>query len=92
MFRRVTVIAGLVALGLSTGALADNDDHSVCKGEGGWLPNNMIISALEKQGYKVKKLKPEHGCLEADVVGKDGYNYELMVHPASGKVLGKTRE
>jgi len=44
-----------------------------------------ITASLTAQGYEVRKVKPEHGMLEAYAM-KDGKRYELYVDPATGNV------
>ena len=46
-----------------------------------------IKSMLEAQGYQVKKLGAEDGCVEMKGFDRDQKRVEVYVHPVSGEIV-----
>jgi hypothetical protein len=42
---------------------------------------------LEAQGYQVKKLGEEDGCVEMKGFDKDQKRVEVYIHPVSGEIV-----
>lgn len=52
-----------------------------------WMSDAAITEKAKQQGYDVRSIKAEDGCLEAYAMDKDGKRVELYFHPATGDVL-----
>lgn len=50
-------------------------------------PQAELVSALEKQGWQVRKAKPDGGCYEVYGTMPDGARVEAYFHPATFEKL-----
>ncbi len=57
-----------------------------------WLTIAQISEKFTAKGYEVRKVKVEKGAYEVYAVAKDGKRLEVMVHPATGEILGNEAE
>ncbi len=84
----------ILAVALVTGAaftapaFADNDDNCKPATNGPWLPVEEARTALEAQGYQVRKIESEDGCYEVYATAKGGERVKLFLDPTTLKVLG----
>lgn len=51
------------------------------------MSDAAITEKAKQQGYDVRSIKAEDGCLEAYAMDKDGKRVEIYFHPGSGDVL-----
>jgi hypothetical protein len=81
----------LFALPSLTPALADEakDGSSLCQAGSGEarLPADAIRTTLEQLGYRVDRVKLDHGCFEARAVNDSGYPIEARYHPVTGELV-----
>ena len=60
----------------------------LCQATSGEAKSKEEIKAmLEAQGYQVKKLGEEDGCIEMKGFDKDQRRVEVYVHPVSGEIV-----
>lgn len=86
--KALVVIAASI---LSLAAFAsDKDCTELAKAE--WQSKKDVQAGLEKQAYKVKRIKKEGSCYEAYVTDKEGVKRELLINPADGSVVGEEDE
>lgn len=78
-FRKMLSVVAVAPMILASAAIA------VERGDTVGTDGAAIRSALEADGYEVRKIETEDGELEAYAL-KDGKRYEIHVDPASGKV------
>lgn len=57
-----------------------------------WLTVTQITEKFTSQGYDVRQVKVEKGAYEVYAVAKDGKRVEVLVHPATGEILGDEAE
>lgn len=81
-----TVVLALAATGLLFATAADAAD--LCQPMSGAVKSkDEIKTMLEAQGYQVKKLGEEDGCVEMKGFDKDQKRVEVYVHPVSGEIV-----
>jgi hypothetical protein len=85
-FKTTTVVPALAAVGLLFAGSASAKD--LCQPMAGEVKSNDEIKGmLEAQGYQVKKLGEEDGCIEMKGFDKDQKRVEVYVHPVSGEIV-----
>jgi hypothetical protein len=52
-----------------------------------WMSDAAITERAKEQGYDVRSIKAEDGCLEVYAMDKDGKRVEVYFHPGTGDVL-----
>jgi hypothetical protein len=73
-----------IAILLTSGAKAED----LCQPMSGETKSkDEIKSMLEAQGYQVKKLGEEDGCVEMKGFDRDQKRVEVYVHPVSGEIV-----
>ena len=72
------------AIALSSGAKAEDLCQPMAGNE---KSKDEIKSMLESQGYQVKKLGEEDGCVEMKGFDKDQKRVEVYIHPVSGEIV-----
>jgi hypothetical protein len=85
-FKTITFLPLLaaVAIALTSGAKAED----LCQPMTGEAKSkDEIKSMLEAQGFQVKKLGEEDGCVEMKGFDKDQKRVEVYVHPVSGEIV-----
>lgn len=77
----------LIALAISAFSLSAFASDKDCTAEpkAKWQSEKDVQASLEKQGYKVKRIKTEGSCYEAKATDKDGKKVELIINPADGQ-------
>ncbi|KJS40042.1 MAG: hypothetical protein VR70_06580 [Rhodospirillaceae bacterium BRH_c57] len=91
MTRRLLTAACALALFATTSAAMAAD---LCPPmEGAKKTQDDIAAMLKGQGYDVRKMDTEHGCIEMKGMDKDGKRVEVYVHPVTAEVVKiKTQE
>ena len=46
-----------------------------------------VKAKVSEQGYDVRRVKREDGCLEVYAIDKQGSKVEIYLHPVSGKIV-----
>jgi hypothetical protein len=85
-FRTTTLLPVLAAIAIlfTSGARAED----LCQPMSGEAKTkDEIKSMLEAQGYQVKKLGEEDGCVEMKGFDRDQKRVEVYIHPVSGKIV-----
>ena len=83
---RLIVALGTVLSLCLVGAGAEAAD--LCKAQDGQRRSNEEIKTmLEKQGYEVRSVGEEDGCVEAKGLDKDKNRVEVYVHPVTGEIV-----
>lgn len=85
-----TLTAGL--MGVAGSAFASDDDTQLNVPRDKWLTVAQITEKFTAQGYDVRQVKVENGGYEVYAVAKDGKRLEVLVHPATGEILGDEAE
>lgn len=82
-----TILALVAAITVATPAmvLAADDCPDVPRDQ--WMSDAAITQKAKEQGYEVRSIKAEDGCLEAYAINKDGKRVEVYFHPGTGDVL-----
>jgi len=84
MIRSLPIIAIFVSLGVAAPAFAAD----VCKPiDGPAKPESEIRAMLEGQGYQIRKIATEDGCVEMKGTDKDGKRVEIYINPVSGEIV-----
>lgn len=85
-FKTTTLLPVLAAVGILFASGAKADD--LCQPMAGEAKSkDEIKSMLEAQGYQVKKLGEEDGCVEMKGYDRDQTRVEVYVHPVSGEIV-----
>lgn len=85
-FRTTTLLPVLAAIAIlfTSGARAED----LCQPMSGEAKTkDEIKSMLEAQGYQVKKLGEEDGCVEMKGFDRDQKRVEVYIHPVSGEIV-----
>lgn len=80
----IVTLTALTLAGAATYALASKDDAREQSERDQWLPKQQVEAQLNQMGYEVQRLKADDGCIEADVIDRDGVRSELYVDPMTG--------
>jgi hypothetical protein len=85
-FKTCKILSVLVTAGM---LFANNTSAAdLCQATSGEPKSKEEIKAmLESQGYQVKKLGEEDGCIEMKGFDKDQRRVEVYVHPVSGEIV-----
>lgn len=52
-----------------------------------WMTKDAIKAKIAAQGYDVRRLKAEGGCMEVYAIDKKGARAQLQVNPVSGAIV-----
>ena len=86
-FLAVTLALAGITAGAAAPAFA-RDDARCSQGPGAVrLSEDAVKAKLAEGGYKVTRVKSEHGCYEVRATDQAGAAVELRVDPASAKIL-----
>lgn len=86
----VVLAAGLFGVAGSTFATENKSEFNVPRDK--WLTVAQVTEKFTAQGYKVRQVKIEKGAYEVYAIAKDGKRLEVLVHPATGEILGDEAE
>lgn len=86
---RTTIMASaLVATGLAVPALADGSDSRCTHNPDGRISAvSEVGKGLEDLGYRVDRIKAEHGCYEVRAVNDSGFPIKAVYAPATGELV-----
>jgi hypothetical protein len=85
-FKTTTLLPVLAAIAFVFASGAKADD--LCQPMSGEAKSkDEIKSMLEAQGYRVKKLGEEDGCIEMKGFDRDQKRVEVYIHPVSGEIV-----
>lgn len=79
------IAAALFTMLAPAAALASQECPDVPRDQ--WMSDAAITEKAKEQGYDVRSIKAEDGCLEAYAMDKDGKRVEIYFHPGTGDVL-----
>ena len=81
------ILAVTIAITVLTPAMAFASDDCPNVPRDQWMSDAAITEKAKEQGYDVRSIKAEDGCLEAYAMDKDDKRVEIYFHPGSGDVL-----
>ncbi len=85
---RTIIAAAALAFGIAAPALAD-EGRAACSAapaQAG-VPASAIRSSLEGLGYRVDRVKAEHGCYEVRADNGSGYPIKAVYHVGTGELV-----
>ena len=68
-------------------SLASSDDALCNYISGQPMSMEEVKAKVSEQGYEVRRVKREDGCLEVYAINKQGSKVEIYLHPISGKIV-----
>ncbi|AKI00028.1 hypothetical protein IMCC20628_01311 [Hoeflea sp. IMCC20628] len=83
--KTILIAATLVTLLAPAAAYASQDCPDVPRDQ--WMSDAAITEKAKTQGFDVRSIKVEDGCMEAYALDKDGKRVEVYFHPGTGDVL-----
>jgi hypothetical protein len=86
--RTIIMASALLATGLATSALADGSDSRCAPGaDGRVIAVSEVRKGLEDLGYRVSRIKAEHGCYEVRAVNDSGFPIKTVYTQATGELI-----
>jgi len=86
--RTIIMTTALVAAGLAGPALADDSDSRCApSAEGRTFAASAVSKGLEDLGYRVSRIKAEHGCYEVRAVNDSGFPIKAVYAQATGELV-----
>lgn len=86
--RTIIMASALLATGLATSALADGSDSRCAPGaDGRVIAASEISKGLEDLGYRVSRIKAQHGCYEVRAVNDSGFPIKAVYTQATGDLV-----
>lgn len=85
--RKILLAPALALLFTGTAAFASDDDGCTKAPKEQWLKLGDIEAKLTGQGYAIREVEFEDGCVEAKVTDKDGKHSELKLDPVTAEVV-----
>lgn len=87
MTRTLVILAALVALACGSTARAQHAERCAPIPKAEWKPQAELERTLTDRGWKISRVKIEHGCYE--VYGRDEKNnkVEVFFHPKTLEVV-----
>jgi len=83
---KTTILAAVIFSALApAAALASQECPDVPRDQ--WMSDAAITEKAKEQGYDVRSIKVEDGCLEAYAMDKDGKRVEVYFHPGTGEII-----
>jgi hypothetical protein len=79
-------LAGITA-GTAAPALARDESRCTQSPGSARMSEDAVKAKLADAGYKITRIKREHGCYEVHATDQSGTRLELRVDPASAKIL-----
>lgn len=86
---------GLAMMAAAPAPAAASDDDGRCRvtdPNATWLTKEEVAARLKDQGFDVRRMDTEDGCLEMKGMNKDGKRVEVYVHPVSGEIVNIKRD
>ncbi len=75
------------SLAYASPSLASSDGALCGKISGQPMSMEEVKAKVSEQGYDVRRVKREDGCLEVYAIDKQGSKVEIYLHPVSGKII-----
>ena len=86
--RTIIMTSALLAAGLATPALADGpDSRCTSNADGRTVAASEVSQGLEGLGYRVDRIKAEHGCYELRAVNDSGFPIKAVYIQATGELV-----
>jgi hypothetical protein len=86
--RTIIIATALLAAGLSGPANATNvKTHCAAGAEGRIVAAGEVRKGLEDLGYRVDRIKDEHGCYEVIAVNDSGFAIKAHYSNATGELI-----
>ncbi|WP_262268432.1 PepSY domain-containing protein [Microvirga yunnanensis] len=86
--RTIMMMSALLAAGFAVPALADDSVNRCAPGrDGRTVAASEVSKGLEGLGYRVDRIKAEHGCYEVRAVNDSGFPIEAVYARATGELV-----
>lgn len=86
--RTIIMASALLAAGLAVPAMADNPNNRCASSSGGQIiATSKVSKELEDLGYRVDRIKAEHGCYEVRAVNDSGFPIKAVYAQATGELI-----
>ncbi len=86
--RMIIMTSALLAAGLATPVLADGPNSLCASGVNGRIVAASEVSrGLEDLGYRIDRIKAEHGCYEVRAVNDSGFPIRATYAQATGELV-----
>lgn len=86
--RTIIMTTILLAAGLAVPALAGDSDSRCTRGpDGRIVAASEVSKGLEGLGYRVDRIKAEHGCYEVRAVNDSGFPIKAVITQATGELV-----
>jgi hypothetical protein len=86
--RAIIMASALLATGLAVPALADGSDSRCTRSpDGRSVTASAVSKGLEDLGYRVDRIKAEHGCYEVRAVNDSGFPIKAVYTQATGELV-----
>jgi hypothetical protein len=82
---RTALAAAALTLIAGTSFASENCGGKAVEGQP--IGQDAIKTMLEQNGYQVRKMDTEDGCVEMKGLDKAGKRVEVYVHPVSGEIV-----
>jgi hypothetical protein len=86
----VSATLAIVCVGLTAvapAAFASDDKPCTTEPKANWQSIEQLSTKLVGEGYKIREIEFDDGCLEAEGVDKDGKSVELKLDPVTGLIV-----
>jgi hypothetical protein len=86
--RTIIMASALLAAGLATPSLADDaDSRCASSADDRIVAASEVRKGLEELGYRVSRVKAEHGCYEVRAVNDSGFPITAVYTQATGELV-----
>ncbi|MBM6583866.1 PepSY domain-containing protein [Microvirga sp. BT689] len=86
--RTIIMASALLATGLAVPAMADDRESRCAPGiDGRIVAASEVNKGLEGLGYRVDRIKAEHGCYEVRAVNDSGVPIKAVYARATGELV-----
>jgi hypothetical protein len=86
--RTIIMASALLATGLAVPAMADDSDSRCAPvADGRIVAASEVSKRLEDLGYRVDRIKAEHGCYEVRAVNDSGFPIKAVYVQATGELV-----
>ena len=85
---RTIMAAALLTIGIAAPALADGG-RAACSASPVLtaVPASTVLGSLERLGYRVDRMKAEHGCWKVTASNDSGYPIKALYHAGTGELM-----
>jgi len=86
--RPIIMTIALLATGLAVPAMADSSDNRCTPhADARTVAASEVSKGLEGIGYRVDRIKAEHGCYEVRAVNDSGVPIQALFHAGTGELV-----